>query len=383
MGTPASRARSRGRLWAAALAVLALALAALGGPARAAPAAYRVIGYATQWNPAQDDRLDRIDALIFAFATVRDGRVVLAKDATARLQAMVRLKDHDPSLKVSIAVGGWGAGGFSEAASTAKGRAQFADSAAELIASQHVDGLDIDWEYPGNDDAGIQASPDDKANFVLLLKAVRSALDRVGSAHGRTGADHYTISVAVADGPFADGVDIPAVAHQVDWFNLMTYDFCNVMTPETCHHAGLHPSRFAPADARTTDRAVRQYLAAGVPPHKLVIGVAFYGREFSGVNALHDGLYQPYEKFVRTIAWPELEADFIDRGGFTRHWDAQAQAAWLWNAKSHTFITYDDPASIAAKAAFVKAHHLGGIMYWEQSLDPDGELLDAIRRGLR
>lgn len=381
METPASLPRGRAGLWAAAAVVLALALVALGGPAHAA--AYRVIGYATQWNPVQDDDVGKIDTLIFAFATVRDGRVVLAKDTTARLQTMVRLKDRDPSLRVSIAVGGWGAGGFSEAAATAKGRALFADSAAELIASRHADGLDIDWEYPGNDDAGIHASSDDKANFVLLLKAVRSALDRVGAAHGRTGADHYTLSVAVADGPFADGVDIPAVAREVDWFNLMTYDFCNVMTPETCHHAGLHPSRFAPADARTTDRAVQQYLAAGVPPHKLVIGVAFYGREFTGVDPLHDGLYRPYEKFVRTIAWPELKAGFIDKDGFARHWDAQAQAAWLWNTKSHTFITYDDPESIAAKAAYVKAYRLGGIMYWEQSLDPDGELLDAVRRGLR
>jgi chitinase len=65
-----------------------------------------------------------------------------------------------------------------------------------------------------------------------------------------------------------------------------------------------------------------------------------------------------------------------------RQWDAAADAPWLWNARTRTFISYDDPESIAAKAAFVKAHDLGGIMYWEQSLDPTGELLDAIWRGL-
>lgn len=54
----------------------------------------------------------------------------------------------------------------------------------------------------------------------------------------------------------------------------------------------------------------------------------------------------------------------------------------MWNARTRTFISYDDPESIAAKAAFVKAYHLGGIMYWEQSLDPDDTLLDATYRSL-
>ncbi|HET9819982.1 MAG TPA: glycosyl hydrolase family 18 protein, partial [Rhodanobacteraceae bacterium] len=267
----------------------------------------------------------------------------------------------------------------SEAARTPAGRKAFAESAARLVVDQGADGLDIDWEYPGHHESGIASSPDDRDNFTLLLKAVRAGLDAAGAAHGR----HYTLSIAVADGPFASGVDIAAVNRYVDWFNLMTYDFCNSMTPDTCHHTGLHASQFAPADARTTDRAVGQFLAAGVPPRKLVIGAAFYGREFGDVNPAHDGLYRPYKKYVDEIPWPKLKAGLIGKRGFVRHWDAKADAPWLWNTSTRTFITYDDPESIAAKAAFVKAHHLGGIMYWEQSLDPNGELLDAIWRGLQ
>ncbi len=76
-------------------------------------------------------------------------------------------------------------------------------------------------------------------------------------------------------------------------------------------------------------------------------------------------------------------SDYIDKQGYVRYRDAIAQAPWLWNAGTRSFISYDDPRSIAAKAAFVKAHHLGGIMYWEQSLDPGDELLDAIWHGLQ
>lgn len=363
---------------ALAALLLGATVTATAAAADTLPVHYRVIGYAAGWNPAQDKDLHKLDTLIFAFAKVESGRVVLGGKAAERLAPIIALKARDPKLKVEISAGGWAAGGFSEAAGTAAGRKAFADSAAQMLADHDADGLDIDWEYPGHDESGIAASPADRRNFTLLLQAVRAALDAAGAAHHR----HYTLSIAVADGPFVSGIDLAAVNRYVDWFNMMTYDFCNSMTPDTCHHTGLHASRLAPAAARTTGRAVRQFLAAGVPAGKLVIGAAFYAREFGGVKPAHDGLYQPYRKYIGAIPWPRLKADFIGKQGFVRQWDARADAAWLWNAGTRTFISYDDPASIAAKAAFVKAHHLGGIMYWEQSLDPTDELLDAIWRGL-
>jgi chitinase len=340
---------------------------------------YRIVAYTTDWNASEDAQLGKIDTLIFAFAKISDGRVVLDDDAERKLDRIVALKPAHPALKVVISVGGWGAGGFSEAADSRAGRRRFADSAARLVVAHHADGLDVDWEYPGHHESGIRSSPQDRADFTLLLEAVRASLDRAGARDQR----HYTLSAAVADGPFVSGVDIAAVAPLLDWFNLMTYDFVNSMTPTTGHHTGLHLSGRAPDDARTADRAVRQFLAAGVPPRKLLIGVAMYGREFDDVQPAHEGLYQPYGRYAGEHPWPELQRDFIDRNGYVRYWDAVARAPWLWNPRTRTFISYDDPESIAAKAAYVQAQHLGGIMYWEQQQDPDGELLDAIWRGLR
>ena len=341
------------------------------------PARYRVVGYATDWNAIHARTLDRIDTLIFAFAHVERGRAVVDADAATRLRRLLALKRKKPSLEVMISVGGWGAGGFSEAAATAESREAFAQSAAHLVATQGADGLDVDWEYPGHGESGIVSSPADRANFPLLLEALRQALDRAGGK-GR----HYVLSIAVADGRFADGVDIAAVEPYVDWFNLMTYDFVNSMTTTTGHHTGLYRSRLAPADARSADAAVRQFLAAGVSPGKLLLGAAFYGREFADVQPGHDGLYQTYGHYQGEHPWPELERDYIGRNGFVRHWDPQTKAPWLWNPRTRRFITYDDPESIAAKAAYIKAHHLGGMMYWEQTHDADGELVDAIWDGL-
>jgi chitinase len=340
---------------------------------------YRVVGYATDWNATHPRTLERIDTLIFAFAHVEHDRVVLGADTVERLGRVLALKRTKPSLKVMISVGGWGAGGFSEAAASAEGREAFARSAAQLVASHGADGLDVDWEYPGHGESGIAASPADRANFTLLLKSLRQAFDRQTAKDDR----HYAISTAVADGPFVDGIDIPAIAPLVDWFNLMTYDFVNRMTPTTGHHTGLYRSALAPAEARSGNAAVRQFLAAGVQPGKLLLGAAFYGREFDEVQASHDGLYQTYGRYRGEHPWPQLKRDYIGRNGFVRHWDAQARAAWLWNPDTHALISYDDLPSIAAKAAYVKDHQLGGIMYWEQSQDPEGELVDAIWQGLR
>ena len=362
-----------------AFLLLLFACVPAGAAADAQAGHYRVVGYATDWNATDARTLDRIDTLIFAFAHVEQGRMVLPDSALPRLERVLALKRGKPSLQVTIAVGGWGAGGFSEAAATADGRERFAQSAAQLVASHGADGLDVDWEYPGHHESGIASSPADRGNFTLLLKALRQALDRESGKDGR----HYAISIAVADGPFVDGIDIAAVAPVVDWFNLMTYDFVNRMTPTTGHHTGLYRSPLAPADARSGDAAVRQFIAAGVPPGKLLLGAAFYGREFDDVQAAHDGVYQAYGHYQGEHPWPQLKRDYIGRKGFVRHWDAKAMAPWLWNPRTRAFISYDDPQSIAAKAAYVKAHRLGGIMYWEQTQDPQGELVDAIWQGLR
>lgn len=358
-------------------------LAANSAFAQTSSSPYRVVGYATSWNPVQTKDVGKIDTLIFAFAHPKNGNVVIEDKDLPRLHDMVVLKSINPKLKVDISVGGWTVGGFSEAASTEAGRQQFADSAAQLVASQHADGLDVDWEYPGHHESGIQSSPQDKTNYTLLLKAIRASLDRVGTKNGRTGANHYTLSVAIADGPFVSDIDIAAINPYLDWFNLMTYDFVNSMTSTTGHHTGLHASALITGDGRTTDRAVQQFLAAGVPPHKLLIGAAIYGREFADVKPDHNGLYQTYGHYQGGHNWPELKQDYVNKQGYVRYWDDAAQAPWLWNAQTHHFISYDDPQSIAAKAAYVKAQHLGGIMYWEQSNDPSDELVNDMWRGLR
>jgi len=360
---------------------LMLLLALLPCAARSEAPAHRpiVIGYVMDGAtlPAIDVR--KLDAINFAFAHVNEAHEILLRSDTAptALAGLVALKKDNPDLKLLLSVGGWGSGHFSEAAASDAARAAFADSAARLVMQHRLDGIDIDWEYPTLPGPGISHSAADRGHFTLMLRAVRERLDALGEVEGR----HYLLTIAAADGEAARGLDLAAIAPMLDWINLMTYDFFGSLTPTTGHHAALGMSAAAPADARTTVAAVDEFLAGGVPPAKLNVGAAFYGRKFVRVQRANHGLHQAYGEHAAFLSWRDLREDYLDRNGYVRHWDADAQAAWLWNEAEASFVTYEDPQALRAKAALVRERGLGGVMYWEHRQD-DGTLLDALREGL-
>jgi chitinase len=245
-----------------------------------------------------------------------------------------------------------------------------------------VDGIDLDWEYPGQGAAGIKYRPEDKENFTRLLALLRARLDAASAADGRAGRDRYTLTIASADREYFDHVEMVKLHGYLDWFNVMSYDFFNSLTPTTGHHAGLFAAASAAPTDRNADASIRQHLAAGIPRDKLVLGVAFYGRGFAGVRPDRHGLNQRYGRYEGDHSYAELADRFIGKPGFVRYWDEQAKAPFLWNEATLTFITYDDPQSIRAKADYVREQRLGGMMFWELSQDRDGELLDVIAGSL-
>jgi chitinase len=352
----------------------ALLAALMLGPTAAALGAQRVVAYVTGWQTPPDIPAAKLTHINFAFARIdTQGKAVLPHPGVPdNLQYLRSLKAKNPQLKILLSVGGWEAEGFSDAAASAASRETFARSVVALLREHSLDGVDLDWEYPGQSVAGIKSRPEDKQNFTALLKEMRAQL-----------GDRYLLTIASADREYFQFTEMDRLHVYLDWINVMSYDFFNSLTPTTGHHAGLYGSAFAAPDDRNADASVKQHLAAGIPPEKLVLGVAFYGRGFAGVTSLHDGVNQPYERFEAAHPYSELVAKFIDRNGFVREWDAKAQAPFLWNAQTRAFITYDDPLSIAIKAEYVRKHGLGGVMFWELSQDSGGVLVDAIVKGLK
>ena len=310
-----------------------------------------------------------------AFGHVKDAQVTLPPDH--RLDELNRLREYNPRLGILLSLGGWGSGGFSEAAATEEGRRLLANSAVQVLKEYGLDGIDVDWEYPCYSVAGIASQAADKQNFTLLLKEMRRALDEQGENDGR----HYLLTIAAgADQYFIDGTEMDQVEQYLDWVQLMTYDMRGGFNTFTGHHTNLFTST-GDLFRISVDASVNLFAKAEVPKDKIIIGAAFYSRLWQNVPNVNNGLHQ------MTAAsggygpmYTELAAEYINKNGFVRYFDQEAQAPHLFDGQ--TFITYDDGESIRAKCAYLKEQGLKGIMFWEYSCDQTRTLLDTMYTSL-
>lgn len=306
--------------------IFTLAVGLLWQVSLAAPAEKVIVGYVTSWSDALPDPA-YLTHINYAFGHVNDtfdGAVVSNPE---RLRRVVELKKSDPSLKVSLSVGGWGSGRFSEMASTPSRRESFSRDCLRLVEEFGLDGIDIDWEYPGSSAAGISSSPDDTANFTLLMKQLRETL----------GPDRL---LTIATAASAGYIDFRAVVPYVDFVNIMAYD----MADAPLHHAALYPSENTPS--LTCDGAVKAHIAAGVPAGRLVLGVPFYGR----------GGKQRRGCDFKNIAAGD---------GYRLVFDNLAKVPLMVNASGEPVMGYDDAKSLTYKCDYVMSNDLRGVMYWD------------------
>src|SRR5438105_90128 len=340
-------------------------------------------GYAPADIPAA-----KLTHLNYAFANVEGGEIVVGHpeldlDMFARLR---EIKQQQPHLKTLISVGGWSwSKNFSDAALSAESRARFADSGVAFVRQHGFDGVDIDWEFPvAGGMAGNIVRPDDKANFTLLLQALRERLDAAGKADAKT----YLLTAAL--GAAHKHIETLKVAALLDWVNLMTYDFSGTWDTRAGHVAPLFHDPALPAGnpQNNVDGLVGQYLAAGVPPRQIVLGFPFYGYSWKKCGPADHGQYQACEGAGRgtweagALDYSDIAKNLVNRNGFSRYWNAAARSPWLFNPVTGEFVSYEDTESLTHKLRFLKLRKLAGAMFWELGGDREQVLLDTLRREL-
>src|SRR6058998_3900200 len=170
---------------------------------------YRIVAYVHRRADMYRIGAEKLTHINYAFGLVNEnGEVVLSREAPAHFSQLQALKAKNPRLKVILSVGGWGADNFSDAAFNRTTREKFAASAIALIKRYALDGLDLDWEYPGQPGPGIKYREEDKEDFTLLLKTLRQQLDALSDERGRTGSDRYTLTIATAGGPYFEHTEM-------------------------------------------------------------------------------------------------------------------------------------------------------------------------------
>ncbi len=332
-----------------------------------------ILGYVTDGSLSlvtQEDA-ERLTHINLAFGHV-NGKV-LDMSGMKHIDEVKRIRSMNPGLKFVLSVGGWGAGGFSTMAREAETRMSFAESCLRAVEMYGLDGIDIDWEYPCNGSAGIDHDPSDRENYTHLLQALRDALGKDRIVSIAAGAGHY----------FVEDTQMDRVADICSYVQIMTYDIRSGFHDEAGHHTGLFTSSGDRLNG-SVKSSVDDFMAAGVPRHKLVIGAAFYARHWEGLPDVNHGLFQK----AKTIGmggpgYTKLVNEYIGKNGFVRYWDDEAKAPYLFNGSC--LISYDDPESIRLKCRYLKEEDLLGIMYWDHGSDPSRALLgamwDEIRNG--
>jgi chitinase len=236
---------------------------AVGQPAKS----YIVNGYVGGFRGLVDT--DQIDAkklthINYAFVNVQDSLAVLTNLITdsTNFRKLNGLKRINPELKIVISIGGWAwSENFSDAVLTESSRKKFAVSSVDIVRQFDLDGVDIDWEYPGmRGEEGNVFRPEDKQNFTLMFKAIREELDKLALEKGRK----YLLTAAVGGSKsFIEHTEMDKVSPYMDYILIMTYDYGG-KNGTVGHHTNLYADD-ADSTISSADRSVRNFIAAGVP----------------------------------------------------------------------------------------------------------------------
>ncbi len=341
--------------------------------------------------------VEKLTHIIYSFTQVIDGEMQFRRpeEAGLKLEALVAQKKRNPALKVMIACGGWGADGFSDMALTGESRKKFINSASAFITKYQLDGMDMDWEYPGISGAGTKARKVDTQNFTALMKGLRGMLDTFNAPKILTFA-------SAGWKRYYDHIEMNEVMKYADYTNVMTYDQVSGVSDYTGHHTPLGKVRSEDIlgtpfhdhldslyrtganpdpDPRSAQKIVDFLIKEGVNPGQIVIGGAFYGRVWKGVPPENNGLYQKSGGIhIGWIPYHQIRKSYEPDSGFQRYWDDDANAPFMYNSTDSLMVSYDDTVSVTKKTEYAMAKKLGGIMFWELGNDTkeEGSLLDAI-----
>ncbi|GIK01365.1 hypothetical protein Aspvir_005399 [Aspergillus viridinutans] len=340
----------------------------------------RVVGYYESWastRACQRVNPEDLDVggythinFAFAFFDPVDYRIAPmgghSEDLFARFTA---LKNGNPGLQTWISIGGWSftdpgptRTAFSEMVSSEGRRRKFIMEVMHFMRYYGFDGVDLDWEYPQADDRG--GAPDDKENYAMLVLEMRSAF---GSEFGIT----MTIPASYW---YLQHYDFHNMEGLVDWFNLMSYDIHGTWDKDSKF---VGPYIAPHTNVTEIDMGLDLLWRARVPPSKVVMGMAFYGRSFrlkdpacNQPNGQCEFVYEngmgaapgPCSKASGILNLAEIQ-DIVYENNLTPYWDQKAMVKWItWDQDQ--WVSYDDEDTLRGKRDFAQYRCLGGYMVW-------------------
>ncbi|KAI6681294.1 hypothetical protein NL676_035175 [Syzygium grande] len=235
------------------------------------------------------------------------------------------LQKQKLAVKTLLSIGGgrWDQNVFSRMVSSSETRAAFINSTIEVARKYGFNGVDLDWEFPADEQDMISG--------------------------------------------FRDGQIIPgrAIRKNMDWVSPMCFDYHGSWENFTGKQSALYDSR----SNISTSYGISSWIRAGVPPQKLVMGLPLYGRTWTLQNPNVNGVGAPA---VGTgpgdgaLTYSQI-ADFNLQNHTTVKFDEESVSYYSYVGVS--WIGYDDVRSVRRKVRFARSWGSGGYFFWALGQD--------------
>ncbi|MGL4737180.1 MAG: glycoside hydrolase family 18 protein [Cellulosilyticaceae bacterium] len=323
--------------------------------------------YATNRSLVQltDQDLGVLDIVNVSFGVLVDGAISV--EQLTHLEEVKRFRESNPKLRIYLSLASGETSKFGDVTRTEEGIQKVVESVVKIVSEWDLDGIDVDWEYP--------EGPIERHNHTLLLEALRKGLDTVSDTRYRA------LSIAAGSKNwYFEITELSESVKYLDYVNLMTYDI-NAGYEVTMHHSCPTKMASDQVEDGSTEENIALFIKNGVPAEKLIIGAAFYSRQWHGVVNENNGLHSyAGSKSDYGPGYTRLIEEYVNQKGYIRYWDEAANAPYLFNGDN--FITYEDEESLTCKCDLVKKWQIAGIMAWEYSYDEHHTLISVMRHAL-
>jgi chitinase len=327
-----------------------------------------VVGYSASWfdslYPPESYHYDALTHINRSFLIPQPDGSVTTESNYWNLELEKSAHAHGVKLLASIGGAADNANNWLSIANNPDTKTLFLDNLEKLIVSHNYDGVDIDWEpspFSGGEDAA----------YISFMESLRKRFPK------------WIITTAL---PIrSDNLSWSEVIKQVDFINIMAYDFSGPWVHRAAFNASLYHSQNSHWDNGFNDDEALNQLENKyqVPPEKIVLGVPFYGVQFF-VDHMGNSFSNYPDGQESQLQFYEIYPMVVGKN-YSVLWDEGAKVPYLEKLKGRHVITYDDSKSIGLKCQYALDKKLGGIMIWNLGADIVGKntpLLDTVAKAM-
>ncbi|KAL4909691.1 hypothetical protein BDW74DRAFT_186210 [Aspergillus multicolor] len=335
------------------------------------PAEYIKVGYFEAYNLGRKClHMDASQIDTDEFTHIHYGFITLTEDFQVKIgnnHEQFEFKQFKAlkGVKRIISIGGWD---FSTMPGTYKifresvkpeNMETTAQNVANFVKEHELDGVDIDWEYPGAPDLPSfdPGHPDEGANYAVFLARLRQLLR------------NKSVSIAMpASFWYLKAFPVNVIGMIVDYIVYMTYDL-HGQWDYGSHHVNL----------TETYNALSMVTKAGMPSNKIIVGVTSYGRSFKMASA---GCTGPMCKFTGPASGAAKgectgTAGYVAMAEMRRIDTTQANVRTWVDESDSNIMVYDNTEWVsymsddkkAERISLYKALRMGGTSDWAITLD--------------